>query len=146
MALVGIGTLLLQLFLPWVSFEIGQTSPEVQHLWLPYAVASVITVLCAQLILISVWVLVSRFADGKLFTDQSLSWINTIRWAVLGFAAIPALVTGHLLFIVKLGGLDLILFLFADLSLGAAAFLLLTVLRQVFCTAKAEHAELAEVI
>lgn len=146
LVLVALGTVLVQVLLPCQAAEIGETYPEVQNLVLPYSIAAVLMVVCAQVALLSVWKLISRVLRATLYAKGSLKWIDAMRWSVLIGAGIVAIVAGHLLFLVGIGGPGVVLGFFAALVLGSAAFLLLTILRRVFTAARDEHAELAGVI
>ncbi|MDO5701690.1 MAG: DUF2975 domain-containing protein [Bowdeniella nasicola] len=143
---VALGSVALQVLIPLVSFETGWLYPEVRHLSLPYAVAGVLAVAAAQVVLLAVWNLLSHVRRATLYTDAAAGWIPVMRAAVVVATLLPAAVCLHLLVVAQVGGPGVILFLFAVLALGAAAYLLLGVLGGVLSDARAEHDELAEVI
>lgn len=146
LAVLGVGTVLMQIVAPLVAVEIGQEYPEVSHLVVPYSIAADLTVLAAQVGLVGLWIIVVAVARGRLFDSATRRWIVALRWCVVVATLIPAVVAAHLLFFVNVGGFGVILGLFAALAVGAGAYMLLTTATRAYDQAAADHSELAGVI
>ncbi len=135
-----------QVLLPVLAFDIGRQYAEVAHLVLPYSIAAVLAVACGQAILVCVWRMLTLAAQGNLYGQQSLKLLDAARVFIVVGAALPALVCAHLLFVVKLGGPAVIIGLVTALVAAFAGLTMLTALRTLFLLAKSEHDELAQVI
>lgn len=146
LVMAAVGTLLAQVLLPLVAWETGAMYHEVEHLVVPYSVASVLMVVCVQVALVCVWMLVSAISQGTFFDPRTVALIDVIRIAVGLAAAIPAAVAVHLSFFVGLGGPGILLALAFVCIAGATSVILLTLGKKVYLSARAEHAELDAVI
>ena len=143
---LGLGTLLLQGLIVLQAKETGFLFPEVEHLVAPYTITGVASVLAVQIGLFALWMIVEAVARGNFYETPTLRWINVLRGATVPATIIPSLTALHLLAVVGIGGPGVILALLATLASGAAAFIFVTLARQVYLAQAAEHAELEAVI
>ena len=77
------------LSLPGQFAHMAQESPEMAHLRWPLTAIFVFWVLCAQVVVVSSWQLLTLVARDRIFTDSAMSWVNAIvisvaaAWVVL---------------------------------------------------------------
>lgn len=146
LGLMFVGTILLQILLPFLAWTMGAEFPEVKNLSLPYSIAAVAAILVIQVGLVAVGALISAYARGKIFEQYVLRWVDLLCGCVFLAPCIAMLTTGHLLFVVNVGGSGVLLmfFAFCVLTLGCTSLALL--LRRVYLDSRADHVELEGVI
>ncbi len=87
--LFAILVILQTLSLPGQFAHMAEESPEFASLRWPLTAISVFWLLCAQLIVVSVWRLVTLVAEDRIFTERAMGWVDAIvvsvgaAWIVL---------------------------------------------------------------
>ena len=140
-----LGTVLAQVLLPVFGSEEGRIYPELAYLVVPYSVAGILAIACAQVALLVVWRLLSLVNGGAIFTRRALRWVDVITACAVIATVLSTGPMIHLLFFVGVGG-PLILWLAACLVGGLAFVLLVVVMRGLLESAIADRTELDEVI
>ena len=141
-----VGTVLFQVLLPVLAEEIGGQYDETAHLVVPYSVAGILAIVCAQVILIMIWRLLSLVTDDTIFTAPALRWVDIIIASGAAAALLAAGVPAHLLFVVGVGGPGEFLLLVTSILGGLAFVLLMAVMRDLLRAAITHRSELDEVI
>ncbi|HEX4402194.1 MAG TPA: DUF2975 domain-containing protein [Galbitalea sp.] len=113
--------------IPQVATDMEKVNPEVSYLELPYLVLAIATVLCAQVVIVALWALLSRVRRKTVFLAGALPWLDTMIVASILATVLPLAVEVHLLAIVGAGP-PTILILLTVTAIASAAFVLLTVL------------------
>jgi hypothetical protein len=134
-----------QLLVPVVASQSATTFPEVGYLVMPYSVAGILVVACAQVALLVVWRLLSMIGSGVIFTRRALRWVDAITACGAVATILNAGVWVHLL-TVHGGGPGIVLWLVASLAAGVAFVLLMIVMRGLLQAAIADRSELDGVI
>lgn len=86
--------LLQVLSLPGQFRYMAQESPDMAYLRWPLTVLSIFWVACVQVVIVSTWKLLTLVTHDRIFSDESLPWVDAIVWAitaawvVLGFASL----------------------------------------------------------
>lgn len=86
--------LLQVLSLPGQFRYMAQESPDMAYLRWPLTVLSIFWVACVQVVIVSTWKLLTLVKHDRIFSDESLPWVDAIVWAitaawvVLGFASL----------------------------------------------------------
>lgn len=124
--------------------HMAQESPELAYLRWPLTAIFVFLVLCAQVIVVSTWRLLTFVAEDRIFTESSMGWVNAI---VVSVAAAWVVFLGLAIY-VGLGADDpstpLILMLL--LTVGAIVGLVILVLRSLLRRATALRTDMEGVI
>lgn len=144
-AVLLLGSVLVQLLVPAFGSGLGRTYPEFAYLVVPYAAAGILAIGCVQVALFVVWRLLSMVRGGVIFTRPALRWVNVITSCAAIATILVALPLIHVLFFVGIGG-PLVLWLAASLAGGLSFVLIMIVLRGLLESAIADRAELDEVI
>jgi hypothetical protein len=140
-----LGTVLAQVLLPVFAAEEGRIFPEVEYLVVPYSVAGIIFLGCAQVALLVVWRLLSLVGGGVIFTRRALRWVDVITGCAAVATILSAGVLIHLLGVVGVH-VSRLLWLAGCVAGGLALTLLMVVMRSLLELAIADRAELDEVI
>lgn len=140
------GTVLVQVFVALLAFQLAWEYPEFASLRWPYTVAAIAAVVCVQVALVQVWRLLNRLAQDRLFDATALRPVDVIIGCALGWTALSAAVWVHLLFVARTGGPSGLLLMTAAVVGGATAASVMAVLRGILQSAIADRRELAEVI
>ena len=81
------------LSLPGQFAHMAEVSPDLAPLRWPMTALSVFWVLCAQIVVVSTWRLLSLVSDNRIFTEDAMKWVDAIvvsvaaAWLVfLGFS------------------------------------------------------------
>jgi hypothetical protein len=112
--------------IPQVAADMEKVNPGVSYLEVPYAVLAIATVLCAQVVIVALWALLSRLRRDTVFSAGVLPWLDTMIVASILAAVLPLAVEVHLLAVVGAGP-PTILLLLTIATIASAAFVLLTV-------------------
>lgn len=86
--------LLQVLSLPGQFRYMAQESPDMAYLRWPLTVLSIFWVACVQVVIVSTWKLLTLVKHDRIFSDESLPWVDAIvravtaAWVVLGFASL----------------------------------------------------------
>lgn len=68
--------------LPWASGEMARSYPEVAYARWPVLAASIIGLLCLEIMLASIWRLLGAVHDAQIFNSRSFRWVNLIVWSL----------------------------------------------------------------
>lgn len=80
--LFGVLLLLQVMSLPGQFAHMAQESPEMAHLRWPLTAITVFWVLCAQVVVVCTWKLLSLVSSDRIFTLSSVKWVDVIMWAI----------------------------------------------------------------
>ncbi|MDO5025853.1 MAG: DUF2975 domain-containing protein [Trueperella sp.] len=117
--------------------------PKIIGLSLPYAILSVVILLCVLLCLVAIWAVSHRYQHGQLYSSATLRWIDIFRFSGLAGAVLASGGFGFLAFYIA--G-PLLPYLLISLAIAIGGTGLLHIVRQVFISAWTEHEDLAGVI
>jgi Protein of unknown function (DUF2975) len=130
--------------LPGQFAHMAEVSPDLAYLRWPMTAVSVFLILCAQVIVVSTWRLLTLVAEDQIFTEGSMKWVNAI---VASLAAAGVVFLGLAIY-VGWGADDpstpLILILL--LTVGAVLGLVILVLRSLLRRATALRTDMEGVI
>ncbi|ROR95884.1 hypothetical protein EDD28_0448 [Salana multivorans] len=141
-----LGAVLAQVLVPIAASEIGVLYPEVEHLVVPYSVAAILAIACAEVVLVVIWRLLSLVADGMIFSVGSLRWVDAIVVAIGVATVLSAGVLVHLVGVAQVGGPGVALTLLGTVAAGIALALLMVVMRGLLRSAAHDRGELDGVI
>lgn len=111
MLLFGILVLFQVMSLPGQFAHMAQESPEMAYLRWPLTAVTVFWVLCAQVVIVSTWKLLTLVKNDRIFSTASLVWVDAIVWAVGAAWAVLLGVFLYVGFNADDPGLPLLLFL-----------------------------------
>lgn len=143
-ALFGVLLVLQVMSLPGQFRHLAEEDPDGAHLRWPLTAITVFWVLCAQVVVVAMWQLLTRVEDDQIFSEASMVWVDCVVWAI-GAAWVS--LTGLFLvvgFTADDPGLPLLLFL---LVVGVAVVgLLMVVMRALLRQATVLRTDLEAVI
>lgn len=147
LVVLAFGCLFAQLWLvPQLAGDVARSAPELAYLAAPYTVLWILVFVCAQLIVVALWVLLSKVRRGAIFAENAFRWVDVI---IIAGATATLLIFGfelHLLGIVDAGGPPLGILLTGIVLAGAAGVLLMIVMRGLLRSATSLQSELDEVV
>jgi hypothetical protein len=127
-----------------------QESPEAAHLLWPMLAAVEIGLLCAQVVIVCTWKLLTLVRRDSIFSDASFGWVNGIVWAfVAGWLVLLGLavyLTAVIYFTPRLRDPGIPLLLFGMVLFGAVLVLLMLVMRALLRQATALRTDMEAVI
>jgi Protein of unknown function (DUF2975) len=130
--------------LPGQFAYMAQQDPEYAYLRWPATIVTVFWVLCIQVVIVCTWKLLTMVKNDRIFSEDSLSWVNGIVWAI---AAAWVVLVGVFLFVgfnAEDPGLPLLLFL---LTVGVTVLgLLMIVMRALLRQATTLRSDMEAVI
>ncbi|GLW92742.1 DUF2975 domain-containing protein [Actinokineospora globicatena] len=142
--LFGVLVLFQTMSLPGQFAHMAREDPEFAYLRWPATGVTVFWVLCVQVVIVSTWKLLTLVKTDRIFSEDSLVWVDAIVWAVAAGGAVLLAVLGYVGLNANDPGLPLLLFL---LSVGVTVVgLLVVVLRALLRQASALRADLDSVI
>lgn len=142
-----LGSVLAQVIVPVLASRSGEDVPEVAHLVIPYSVAAILFIGCAQVKLLALWRLLSLVKGGVIFTRHALRWVDVIIVAASVATLLTAGVLFQMLFFFIPGGAGpVVLWLSAVIFAGVLFVLLMAVMRGLLVAAVADRTELDGVI
>ena len=147
--LVGfaLGILAAQLaFLPMTAQQFADMAPELDYLHAPMLYSLELVLVLADVVIVCLWMLLSRISAGTIFSDSSFRLVNAIVASFAGAALILLGIFVALFFVVQEGGPGIFLALLAGIGGTAFAALVLLVMRGLLRTATQQHDYLAEVV
>jgi hypothetical protein len=130
--------------LPGQFAHMAQESPETAHLRWPLTAVTVFWVLCAQVVIVSTWKLLTLVKNDRIFSTASLVWVDAIVWAVGAAWAVLLGVFLYVGFHADDPGLPLLLFLM--LTGVTVLGLLMVVMRALLRQATALRSDMEAVI
>lgn len=80
--LFGVLVLLQVMSLPGQFAHMAQESPDMAHLRWPLTAITVFWVVCAQVVVVCTWKLLTLVSRDRIFTPSSLKWVDAIVWAI----------------------------------------------------------------
>ncbi len=87
--------------LPGQFAHMAEEEPDQAYLRWPLTVVSVFWLLCIQVVIVSLWKLLSLIRSDRIFSSDSMDWVDAIVWAVgaawaglMGLAAYFVVVRG----------------------------------------------------
>src|SRR5690349_2303429 len=80
--LFGILVVFQTLSLPGQFRAMAEEAPDQAYLRWPATAITVFWVLCAQVVIVSTWKLLTLVKRDRIFSEASLTWVNAIVWAV----------------------------------------------------------------
>ncbi|GAA3060382.1 DUF2975 domain-containing protein [Actinokineospora globicatena] len=142
--LFGVLVLFQTMSLPGQFAHMAREDPEFAYLRWPATGVTVFWVLCVQVVIVSTWKLLTLVKTDRIFSEDSLVWVDAIVWAIAAGGAVLLAVLGYVGLNANDPGLPLVLFL---LSVGVTVVgLLVVVLRALLRQASALRADLDSVI
>jgi hypothetical protein len=82
LVLFGILVVFQTLSLPGQFAHMARESPDLAYLRWPATAVTVFWVLCAQVVIVSTWKLLTLVKNDRIFTEASLKWVDAIVWAI----------------------------------------------------------------
>jgi hypothetical protein len=137
--------LLLQVMsLPGQFAHLAEESSDRASLRWPLTAITVFWVLCVEVVVVCTWKLLTRVRDDRIFTEESLVWVDVIVWAIGAGWLVLVGVLGYVGFRADDPGLPLLLFV---LTVGVTVLgLLMLVMRTLLRQATALRSDLETVI
>lgn len=109
--LFGVLVLLQVMSLPGQFAHMAQESPDMAHLRWPLTAITVFWVVCAQVVVVCTWKLLTLVNRDRIFTQSSLKWVDAIVWAIAAAWAVLLVVFLAVGFNADDPGLPLLMFL-----------------------------------
>jgi Protein of unknown function (DUF2975) len=132
-----------------ILHDLGR-SPEAAHLLLPMLVVAELVMVGAQVIIVCTWKLLTMVKKDRIFSDDSLAWVDGIVWTLaIGwvlFAGLSAYLTAVIYFTPELRDPGFPLLLFGITLMGAVFVLLVMVLRALLRQATTLRTDMEAVI
>jgi hypothetical protein len=69
--------------MPGTFGHMADESPDLAYLKWPLVAVSGLIMLCAQVVIVCTWRLLTMVKDGRIFSDESLAWVDAIVWAIV---------------------------------------------------------------
>lgn len=130
--------------LPGQFAHMAEVSPELAYLRWPLTALSIFLVLCAQVIVVSTWRLLTLVAEDRIFTESSMKWVNAI---VASVAAAWLVFLGLAIYVGwRADDPSTPLILMLLLTVGAVLGLVILVLRSLLRSATALRVDMEGVI
>lgn len=77
-------TLLLQVMsIPGQFAHMAEQEPELAYLRWPLTAWGIVVLLCAQVVVVSIWRLLTLVGDGRIFSEESFRWVDAVLAAML---------------------------------------------------------------
>jgi hypothetical protein len=132
------------------SHQAQQAQPEFAHVsWLLLVFAE-LEVVCVQVVIVCTWMLLGMVKKDRIFSPNSLAWVNGIVWSfVIGWALLVALagyLTAFIYFTPEIRDPGVPILLFGMVLFGAVLVLLMVVLRALLRQATTLQSDMEEVI
>ena len=142
--LFGVLVMLQTFSLPGQFAHMARETPDLAYLRWPLTAMAVFWVLCAQVVVVCTWRLLTLVRNDRIFSPASLAWVDSIVGAVGAAWLLLVAVFLYVGFRADDPGLPLLLFL---LVVGGAVFgLLLVVMRALLRQATALRTDMEAVI
>lgn len=126
-ALFAILVVLQTMSLPGQFAHMAAESPESAYLRWPLTAVSVFLLLCAQVVIVCTWKLLTLVSSDRIFSSASLVWVDAIIWAIAAGWSVFLGLFLYAGFHADDPGLPLLMFLL--LTGGAVLGLLIVVMR-----------------
>jgi len=130
--------------LPGQFRHMAQESPDLAHLRWPLTAVSVFWVLCVQVVVVSIWKLLTLVEKDRIFSEASLKWVDAIVWAIAAAWVVFQCFFLYVGFNADDPGVPLVLFL---MSIGITVVgLLMVVMRALLRQATTLRSDMEQVI
>ncbi len=153
--LLGLLSLVIQYGIVQVGIQ-EPMNPLIEGLRVPFIVGTVLFVVCAQVVLVCVWVLLSMVASARIFSERAFRYVDIIIGAVLGATVLIGLFFVTLIWLDKvtfanMGYEDevapgIVLLVLVAGMIGTGLTLLVVVMRGLLRKASQLEQDLAEVV
>lgn len=140
------GCVLFQFAVCLLAGEIGQKAPEVAHLVVPYSIMGVAALACAQILIVTLLMLVRAVSHGTFFTPETRRWVEMARIMVALGPGLAAATFLHMMFFTPARHPVLVLGFLGSATLGVGLFSLVSLAQSIFTAAWEDKAELEAVI
>lgn len=80
--LFGVLVVLETLSIPGSYAHMARMNPEEAYLRWPATIISVFWVVCAQVVLVATWKLLTLVRKDQIFTETALRWVDVMVWAI----------------------------------------------------------------
>ncbi|SMD26542.1 DUF2975 domain-containing protein [Kibdelosporangium aridum] len=80
--LFGLMVMLETVSLPGQFAHMARVSPDHAYLRWPLTAVTVFWVVCAQVVIVCIWQLLTLVKRDRIFTDAAMVWVNVILWAI----------------------------------------------------------------
>ena len=130
---------------PAMAREVANEAPSAAAAVVPYAIAGVAAIVCAQVAIVCTWLLLSRVARRTIFDRRALRWVDGILAAAVVATLIALGVTIHALAAIG-GGLGILVALLVVVLGCAVVALLVGVMRGLLVEAAGLRDDLEAVI
>lgn len=143
--------IVLQVFsLPGDIADDVRKAPEAAHLLWPILAAQELGILCFQVVIVCTWKLLTMVQKDRIFSDESLRWVNGIVWAfIAGWAVLMGIatyLTAVIYFTPEIRDPGIPIVLFGMVLCGAVLVLLMVILRQLLRQATTLRTDMEAVI
>jgi len=140
-------TLVVQLlFIPLIAAETVRGFPEVAYLRWPGIVGCIAIVICAQVVMVCTWRLLTLVSESSIFAPESLRYVDVMVGASLAASALFAAAFVTLSAANATGGPGVAFLLIAGTGGSLGIALILSVMRSLLTQATSFKHELAEVV
>ena len=130
--------------LPGQFAHMAETDPGSAHLRWPLTAVSIFLVVCIQVVVVATWKLLSLVESDRIFTDDSLKWVDVILGAIVAAWAVLVVVLALVGISADDPGLPLLLFVVVVIVTVAA--LLMVVMRALLRQATGLRSEMDTVV
>jgi hypothetical protein len=107
----GVLVLFQVMSLPGQFRHMAEQSPDMAYLRWPLTAVSVFWVLCVQVVIVSIWKLLTLVKKDRIFSEASLRWVDAIVWAIAAGWAVFGCVFLYVGFNADDPGVPLVMFL-----------------------------------
>jgi hypothetical protein len=132
-----------------ILHDLGE-SPEAAHLLWPMLIVVELELLCAEVVIVCTWKLLTMVKRDSIFSDASFGWVNGIVWAFVAgwllLLGLAAYLTAVIYFTPEIRDPGIPLLLFGMVLFGAVLVLLMLILRALLRQATALRTDLEAVI
>lgn len=78
----GVLVLMQVMSMPGQFAHMAEEEPDLAWLRWPLTVWSILEIVCVQVVIVCTWRLLTMVRDDRIFTEQSLVWVDVIVWAI----------------------------------------------------------------
>lgn len=145
-ALMLLGTVAVQILIPIIAIYEADYAPEFAHLLWPMTVLAILAIVCAQVVLVAMWQLVTLTQRDSVFSPHAFRWVDVVIGASLAAAGIIAIVFVWLALTPGVGPILVFGMVLAAMIFCLAAAVLMVIMRRLLAQAAGMREYLAEVV
>jgi hypothetical protein len=127
-----------------------EEAPEAGHILWPMLVVAEIVMVCFQVVIVCIWMLLTRIKRDRIFSDESFRWVDGIVWSLVvawaTFAGLALYLVLYIYFTPELRDPGVPIVLFGLTLMGAVVVLLMLVMRALLRQATVLRTDMEEVI